>query len=238
MKKLVAMLSSAVILFSLSAPSFAAEIRNFDKIQDGFVSIDEGYLNVREKPDAGSEVVGLAADGAIMHIISIDDNDWAHVRSGNIEGYVSASYVLRGKAADEVKDLVCIPIAVVSTYQAAIRADMSKDADVLSTAKEGDALAYLKTSDNGLWYEVKAPTGETGYILSSSANIESGFETAKPASYFDSETEETSGSYEASAQSEAEPQTDAEPETIALQEVDGKTTDPEGIIPYDSIYQN
>ena len=238
MKKLVAMLSSVAILISLSAPSFAAEIRNFDKIQDGFVSIDEGYLNVREKPDAGSEVVGLAADGAIMHIVSIDDNDWAHVRSGNIEGYVSASYVLRGKAADEIKDLVCIPIAVVSTYQAAIRAAMSKDADVLSTAKDGDALAYLKTSDDGLWLEVKAPSGETGYILSSSANIESGFETAKPASYFDSETEEVSGSYEASAQSKAEPQTNAEPETIALQEVDGKTTDAEGIIPYDSIYQN
>lgn len=237
MKKLVAMLSSVAILISLSVPSFAAEIRDFDKIQDGFVSIDEGYLNVREKPDAGSEVVGLAADGAIMHIISIDDNDWAHVRSGNIEGYVSASYVLRGKAADEIKDLVCIPIAVVNTHQAAIRADMSKDADVLSTAKEGDALAYLKVSNDGLWYEVKAPSGETGYILSSSANIESGFETAKPASYFDSETEEAGGSYEASVQSEAEPQTGEESD-IALQEVDGKTTDAEKIVPYDSIYQN
>lgn len=238
MKKLVAVLLSVVVLASLSAPSFAAEIWDFDKIQDGFVSIDDGYLNVREKPDAGSEVVGLAADGAIMHIVSIDDNDWAHVRSGNIEGYVSASYVLRGKAADGVKDIVCIPIAVVNTYQAAIRADMSKDADVLSTAKEGDALAYLKTSDDGLWYEVKAPSGDTGYILASSANIESGFETAKPASYFDSETEEAGGSYDASAQPETDVQTDAEPETIALQEVDGKTTDASGIIPYDSIYQN
>lgn len=238
MKKLMAVLLSVALLGSLSVPSFAAEIRNFDKIQDGFVSIAEGYLNVREKPDAGSEVVGLAADGAIMHIVSIDDNDWAHVRSGNIEGYVSASYVLRGKAADEIKDLVCIPIAVVSTYQAAIRTDMSKDADVLSTAKEGDALAYLKVSNDGLWYEVKAPSGETGYILSSSANIESGFETAKPASYFDSETEEDSGSYDVYVQQGAEPQTDAEPETIALQEVDGKTTDAEKIVPYDSIYQN
>ena len=238
MRKLIIVFVSALCAAMFSFPAFAAEARSFDKIQDGFVSIEDGYLNVREKPDAGSEVVGLAADGAIMHIVSIDDNDWAHVRSGNIEGYVSASYVLRGKAADEIKDLVCIPIAVVSTYQAAIRTAMSKDADVLSTAKEGDALAYLKTSDDGLWYEVKAPSGEAGYILSSSANIESGFDTAKPASYFDSETEEASGSYEASVQSEAEPQTDAEPETIALQEVDGKTTDAEKIVPYDSIYQN
>lgn len=38
MKKLVAMLSSVAILISLSVPSFAAEIRDFDKIQDGFLT--------------------------------------------------------------------------------------------------------------------------------------------------------------------------------------------------------
>ena len=63
----------------------------------GLANVDN-YLNVREKPDESSDLVGKMPAGAGCEVYGKEDG-WYHVKSGKVEGYVSVDYLLTGDQA-------------------------------------------------------------------------------------------------------------------------------------------
>ena len=64
------------------------------KQNKGTVSIEDGYLNVRESPSAKGKIIGKLynSDEIIIEEMS-EDNKWLKVFKGDIKGYVSKEYI-------------------------------------------------------------------------------------------------------------------------------------------------
>lgn len=64
----------------------------------GIADVDTS-LNVRSEPGMEGEIIGKMAPTAICEISSIQDG-WAQIVSGEVEGYVSVSYLYTGEQAE------------------------------------------------------------------------------------------------------------------------------------------
>ena len=59
------------------------------------------YVNVRSLPSTDGQILGKIYNGAVAHIIETagENDDWFHVTSGSVEGYIKAEYFIYGKDA-------------------------------------------------------------------------------------------------------------------------------------------
>ena len=55
----------------------------------------EESLNVRAQADEQSDIVGKLYKGSVADIVE-NDGTWAHIKSGNVDGYVNVSYCVTG----------------------------------------------------------------------------------------------------------------------------------------------
>lgn len=63
----------------------------------GMVQVS-GYLNVRKSPDPTGDIIGKMQENSVCHILG-QEGDWYHIRSGQVEGYISSQYVITGDEA-------------------------------------------------------------------------------------------------------------------------------------------
>ena len=65
----------------------------------GIAQIEEGsYLNVRRTAELNGDIIGKMQQNAACEILS-QEGDWYHIQSGDVDGYVSAQYILTGEEA-------------------------------------------------------------------------------------------------------------------------------------------
>ena len=65
----------------------------------GIAQIEEGsYLNVRRTAELDGDIIGKMQQNAACEILS-QEGDWYHIQSGDVDGYVSAQYILTGEEA-------------------------------------------------------------------------------------------------------------------------------------------
>ena len=65
----------------------------------GIAQIEEGsYLNVRRTTELNGDIIGKMQQNAACEILS-QEGDWYHIQSGDVDGYVSAQYILTGEEA-------------------------------------------------------------------------------------------------------------------------------------------
>ena len=72
----------------------------------GMVQVS-GYLNVRRSPDSRGDIIGKMQENSVCDILG-QEGDWYHIRSGQVEGYISSQYVItreeaRARALEQVK---------------------------------------------------------------------------------------------------------------------------------------
>lgn len=123
----------------------------------------EESLNVRAQANEQSDIVGKLYKGSVADIVE-NDGTWAHIKSGNVDGYVNVSYCVTGTDALSYAYDTCGEIATVNTDGLRVR----EAADTNSKA--------LEVADQGKTYQVdraaQAPDGwiavvcdsQTGYI--------------------------------------------------------------------------
>ncbi|MCI8981680.1 MAG: SH3 domain-containing protein [Hungatella sp.] len=63
----------------------------------GMVQVS-GYLNVRRSPDSRGDIIGKMQENSVCDILG-QEGDWYHIRSGQVEGYISSQYVITGEEA-------------------------------------------------------------------------------------------------------------------------------------------
>lgn len=121
------------------------------------------FLYVRAEGDENAAIVGKLYKGAVAEIVEQGD-DWCHITSGTVDGYVSNAYCFFGTDAMSYAEDTFDTKAEILTNGLRIRSEASLDASVISSVSSGTSL----TVDTDVeapegWVAVKY-AGTTGYV--------------------------------------------------------------------------
>ena len=139
-----------------------------------------GYLNVREQPSTGSVTVGRLFSNCQVNIKSSVNNSegsWYRITCGDVEGYVSAAYVLVGTAAKTAEDNIQNRYAVVTADQLNVRDSASDSANVVGTVYKDEEYAIIE--DQGDVVKIHIANDEVGYVSKSGITIKTQFAQAQ-----------------------------------------------------------
>lgn len=120
----------------------------------------EGSLNVRQEPDTSATIVGKMQNDAGCEILE-QTGDWYKIKSGKVEGYVSAAYIITGDEAAAKAQEVMKTVATVTTQTLNVRSEPNTDCSKLALMPEGEELDVLE--DLGDWVEIDLD-GDPGYV--------------------------------------------------------------------------
>lgn len=139
----------------------------------GIANVDKN-LNVRKEPSESGKLVGKMPKDSACEILSVE-GQWAHIVSGEVEGYVHTDYLFMGveaklKAAEVIK-----PTAVVQVDALKVRESANTESQVLTTVPKGEEMEYVETI--GEWVKVSMD-GEEAYVFGEYVVIEEKLKTA------------------------------------------------------------
>lgn len=109
----------------------------------GIASKVDTYLNVRKKPSTSAKIVGKMTKNSGCHIYSIKKG-WAKVVSGQVRGYVKASYLSTDGEAEELATKVGRNVVEIQTDSLRVRALPTMDAPIYSVVSEGEEFTIKK----------------------------------------------------------------------------------------------
>ena len=116
----------------------------------GVANVDN-FLNMREKADINSKLVGKMPAGAGCEILD-KDGDWYYVRSGKVTGYVSGEFLATGDSANAIAKKYASVIATVTTVTLKVREEPNTDCRVMTLVPEGEELHVVE--DQGEWIKI------------------------------------------------------------------------------------
>ncbi len=133
----------------------------------GLVQIDAGYLNVRRTAAADGDIIGKMQSNSACEILG-QEGDWYQIRSGKVEGYISAQYVLTGEEArSRALEQVALraEVMVEDNESLNIRSAPEMDpANIVGQAVAGDR--YLVQEQLDGWIRI-----DGGYISADYADV-------------------------------------------------------------------
>jgi len=139
----------------------------------GIANVDN-HLNVREQPNTDSKLVGKMSNNNGCEIISID-GEWAHIKSGEVEGYAHMDYLLTGGQAKIRATKVVSKMAKATEGGLRVRSAPNTDSEIITTMGEGERLEVISVLEG--WIEVDIDD-EKAYISADYAVVEEELDTA------------------------------------------------------------
>ena len=123
----------------------------------------EESLNVRAQANEQSDIVGKLYKGSVADIVE-NDGTWAHIKSGNVDGYVNVSYCVTGTDALSYAYDTCGEIATVNTDGLRVREAADTNSKALAVADQGKTYQVDRAAQaiDG-WIAVVCDS-QTGYI--------------------------------------------------------------------------
>ena len=140
----------------------------------GIADVESGNLNVRQEPTTSGKLVGKLPKNSACEIVD-DDGEWAHITSGEVEGYVSMEYLLTGAAARVKASELVRTVAISNTDGLNVRVSASTDSEIMTQVPKGEEMEYVNTSDG--WVEISID-GETAYVSEEYVKVEEKLDTA------------------------------------------------------------
>ena len=140
----------------------------------GIAHVDN-HLNVRDKAGEDGELVGKMTKNAACEILSLE-GDWAHIKSGNVEGYVHTDYLLTGEEAKQKAQEVVYTVAKVNTQTLKVREEPNTDCPVITLVAQDERLEVVEQKPDG-WAKIMLDD-EEAYVSTEYCVIEEELETA------------------------------------------------------------
>lgn len=140
----------------------------------GIADVESGNLNVRENPSADGKMVGKMPKDSACEVLETVDG-WAHIQSGEVEGYVSLDYLLTGAEAFLKAGELVRTVAISTGDGLNVRDGASMDSAVLTQIPKGEELEYVETVDD--WVKVRIDDQEA-YISAEYVTVEEKLDTA------------------------------------------------------------
>ena len=136
-----------------------ADAQSFD-FSGKAMNVSGGQLNIRKSADADSARVGYIDNGGIM-TVSEQGDEWTHITSGNVDGYVKNDYVAFDDAAREYAEANLQKVAVINCASLRMRAEASAESEKLALLPQGESYEVLEVL-NG-WTKIQLDS-VVGYL--------------------------------------------------------------------------
>ena len=139
----------------------------------GIANVDNN-LNIRKEPDSSAKLVGKLPKNAACEVLEEMDG-WAHIVSGEVEGYVSCEYLLTGMDAVNVARSLVQNKAKVTCDLLKVREEPNTESEVIMTVAEGERLDVIEELEG--WVKVDVD-GQEVYVSSEFVEISEDLDTA------------------------------------------------------------
>lgn len=140
----------------------------------GITNIESGNLNVRKTPATSGKIVGKMRVNAACEVLDVTDG-WAHIKSGEVDGYVSEEFLTTGPAARvKAQELVQI-LAIAQTDGLNVRKEPNTESEIVTQIPKGEGLEVLE--EMGEWVKVAVDSDEA-YVSAQYVKVEEELETA------------------------------------------------------------
>ena len=195
----------------------------YKEFENKCVSISDN-VNVREKADTDSLIVGKMNNGAVAVVNSVD-GDWLNITSGDVTGYVNAEFVKTGNDAfDYAKDFYDIT-AVVTEDGVNIRKEASKDSDVIAAAYTGVVYDVDKEATDAVtdWVCISVDSSNKGYVNADYIEVTEGYPVALP--YSDSKDDSLDDKKDEKKEDKKETSDDKKQDTDNTKTTEAQTTE-------------
>ena len=140
-------------------------------VYDGIavITIFEDYLNVRTAANAEADLVGRMYPGSQGTIIEQADG-WYHIVSGNVDGWISAKYVVTGIDAENfLKENNLDTRITIATPELNVRSQANADSECVGYVWGDESFAILG-QENG-WYMIEFAPGQRGWVSGSFVSV-------------------------------------------------------------------
>lgn len=131
-------------------------------------------LNIRAIPSTDGKLVGKLPKDAACEVID-SDGEWAYIKSGNVEGYVSCEFLLTGLQAKWKAEELVSTIATVTVDSLNVREEANTDAEVITKVSRGEELEVVESE--GEWVRVYLDDEEV-YVFAECVKVEAKLMTA------------------------------------------------------------
>ncbi len=140
------------------------------------IAIADDYVNVREKADTDSDVLGkLYKDGAAK--ILSKKNDWYYVESGSIKGYVKSEFIKTGFSDEELIKKYGRKCMTVKVDGLNVRKKPDMDSEKVDVIYRSEIYPVIK--EQGDWIKVNLTDDHRiGYVKSEFAEVRIEFDKA------------------------------------------------------------
>ena len=140
----------------------------------GIADVESGNLNIRAVAAEDGKLVGKLPKNAACEVID-SDGTWAHIKSGEVEGYVSEEYLLTGIPAKRKAEELATTMARVTTDSLKVRAEANTDSEVITLVPNGEELEVIEVE--GDWVKVGLDDQEV-YVSADYVEVSSELSTA------------------------------------------------------------
>lgn len=169
---------TAVLVSNMTTEEYITRAKEAEGSLWGYTNLGianvEKNLNVREIPDESGKLVGKMPKNSACEVLSVENN-WAHIRSGEVEGYVSMDYLFTGVEAKLKAMDIATVVAVVNADALRIRMEPSTESAIMTQVPHGAELDYVETIDG--WHKVLVDD-EEAYVAAEYADIVESLDTA------------------------------------------------------------
>ena len=139
----------------------------------GIANVDNN-LNIRAVPAEDGRLVGKLPKDAACEVID-SDGAWAHITSGNVEGYVSCDYLITGVAAKHKAEELVSTVATVTADTLKVRAEANTESEVITLVPNGEQLEVVESE--GEWVKVYLDDQEV-YVYAGFVDVDAKLNTA------------------------------------------------------------
>lgn len=129
---------------------------------------------MREAPSTDSKMVGKIPKNSACEVLEMLDG-WAHITSGEVEGYVSTEFLFTGPDAKLAANDLVRTVVLVNTDGLNVRDEANTESAVLTHVPKGEELEYVETLEG--WIKVSID-GEEAYVSEEYVTVEQRLDTA------------------------------------------------------------
>ncbi len=140
----------------------------------GIANVESGNLNVRAVPSTDGKLVGKMPKDAACEVLGTEDG-WAHIKSGEVEGYVSLEFLLTGPEARIRGGELVHTVAVAETDGLNVREEANTNSEIITQILKGEELEYVESIDG--WVKVSID-GQEAYVAEEYVTVKETLGTA------------------------------------------------------------
>lgn len=141
----------------------------------GVANVESGNLNVRAVASTDGKLVGKLPKDAACEVVENVDG-WAHIKSGEVEGYVSKDFLLTGPEAKIRATELVHTVAIANTDGLNVRQEPNTTSEIVTQVGQGEEMEYVETGSDG-WVKISID-GEDAYVSQEYVTVEEKLDTA------------------------------------------------------------